>query len=542
MPDPNTTVPAGNTGNLIMNMLFGQQNDPAQQMSDWANTQQARNRVAIGTDLQGNLLPSPAPGTPPGVGSGQITGAPQDPTAAMAAVQQTGVLPPGQTPNATKSDQSLGSMIIALQRRDEAAAGLQQSLALAGAAISRPENRERAFRALSPGAPINAMGLGQGLMNLASQQQGQDRMNAIGQMIMDPQRGPALAASLNIGSWDQLKAAFQADPASIGKMIQDYNQQTQPVKGVEQITNLQGKLKASGANDSEVNLLTPSLIAAVGPDFAQKAIQDAGSYRASHNGQPAPWVGPNGVNVAAYDQWSSTQRAIKANQIDTASTAASSLASTNTLRQKLSDLRNDADLTRVLSLPSDTAEKVAFQAALDDQSNDWKKNVATVVLTDPGAMRVLSELKEINGKEYRGAIESILGHGLRPSQTEVTAVRSGFGQTNRVLNFGSMKDYQAQAIDPLLTYVDEAQAKLYGDRGDIENAPDRVKPFFDPSYLTGGSMHLDDGKAPLDWEKNVNKPMPPELAAAAQARMEKEPKNAFAIRDQLRRQGYRVEF
>jgi hypothetical protein len=32
------------------------------------------------------------------------------------------------------------------------------------------------------------------------------------------------------------------------------------------------------------------------------------------------------------------------------------------------------------------------------------------------------------------------------------------------------------------------------------------------------------------------------LAAAAQARMEKEPKNAFAIRDQLRRQGYRVEF
>jgi hypothetical protein len=525
-------------GNFLLNGIWG--DNPRQDVANWADENLLRNRTAVGLDVNGNLLPAPAPGTAPGVGSGQITGPPQDPTAAMA--QVSGMMKPGQEPNNLKTPHSLGALLMAMSGREEAAAGLQQSLALAGAAISRPENRERSFRALSPGAPTNAMGLGQQLMAMSSQTQGQDRMNAIGQMIMDPQRGPALATSLNFGSWEQLKAAFQADPANIGKIVMDYNQQTQPVKSLEQVTNLQGKLKASGANDREVNLLTPSLIAAVGPDFAQKAIQDAGSYSASHGGKAAPWVGPDGVNVAAYDQWSSTQRAIKANQIDTASTAASSLASTNTLRQKLSDLRNDSDLTRVLSLPPDTAEKVAFQAALDDQSNDWKKNVATVVLTDPGAMRVLSELKEINGKEYRGAIESILGHGLRPSQTEVTAVRSGFGQTNRVLNFGSMKDYQAQAIDPLLSYVDEAQAKLYGDRGDIENAPDRVKPFFDPSYLTGGSMHLDDGKAPLDWEKGINKPMPPELAAAAQARMEKEPKNAFAIRDQLRRQGYRVEF
>ena len=140
---PDNTVPAGNLGNAALNLIFGQQNDPAQQMADWANAQQARNRVAAGMDLQGNVLPAPQPGAQPGVGSGQITGPPQDPTAAMAAVQQTGTLPPSQTPNAYKSDQSLGSMIIALQRRQEAAAGLQQSIGLGLSAI-RPAREPRA--------------------------------------------------------------------------------------------------------------------------------------------------------------------------------------------------------------------------------------------------------------------------------------------------------------------------------------------------------------------------------------------------------------
>jgi hypothetical protein len=538
MPDANTPQPAGNLGNFLLNGIWG--DNPRQDVANWADENLLRNRTAVGLDVNGNLLPAPAPGTAPGVGSGQITGPPQDPTAAMA--QVSGMMKPGQEPNNLKTPHSLGALLMAMSGREEAAAGLQQSLALAGAAISRPENRERSFKALSPGAPTNAMGLGQQLMAMSSQTQGQDRMNAIGQMIMDPQRGPALATSLNFGSWEQLKAAFQADPANIGKIVMDYNQQTQPVKSLQQVTNLQGKLKASGANDSEVNLLTPSLIAAVGPDFAQKAIQDAGSYRASHGGKAAPWVGPDGVNVAAYDQWSSTQRAIKANQVDTASTAAGQLASTNTLRQKLSDLTNNADLKRIISLPGDSIEKTAFQAALEYNGDDWKRYAITQGLTDPGAMQVLSELKEINGKEYRGAIESILGHGMRPSTQEVTAVRSGFGQTNRVGYFGNMDDFKAQAIDPLLSYVDEAQAKLYGDRGDIENAPERVRSFFDPAYLHGGTMHLDDGSTPLDWEKEVNKPLPAADAKYWEDQVRKQPQNAFHIRDQLRRQGYRVEF
>ena len=113
----------------------------------------------------------------------------------MAAVQQTGALPPSQTPNAYKSDQSLGSMIIALQRRQEAARGLQQSLGLGCRRFRRPENRERVFRTFTPGPQADPTRLGNSLMALSMQQQGNDRGNALGQQIFDPQRGPQLASS-----------------------------------------------------------------------------------------------------------------------------------------------------------------------------------------------------------------------------------------------------------------------------------------------------------------------------------------------------------
>ena len=40
----------------------------------------------------------------------------------------------------------------------------------------------------------------------------------------------------------------------------------------------------------------------------------------------------------------------------------------------------------------------------------------------------------------------------------------------------------------------------------------------------------------------MHRPVPPDVAAAAQAAITKQPKNGFAIRDGLRRQGYDVDF
>ena len=136
-------------GNAILNLIYGQQNDPAQQMSDWANTQQARNRVAGGMDLQGNILPARltprraarrrlgpdhwrAPGSDGGDGSRR---------------SRLGYLPqmPGAECDQNAAEHGFDGS-VALQRQQEAAAGLQQSIGLGMSAFARPENRERVFK------------------------------------------------------------------------------------------------------------------------------------------------------------------------------------------------------------------------------------------------------------------------------------------------------------------------------------------------------------------------------------------------------------
>jgi hypothetical protein len=167
-----------------------------------------------------------------------------------------------------------------------------------------------------------------------------------------------------------------------------------------------------------------------------------------------------------------------------------------------------------------------------------------VLIKDPQAMQAISELKEVNGQEYTSALHSLLGHGLRPSQTEVGAVREGFGQTKNVNLFGgpnALKDYTAQAINPWLTRLDEAQAEGYGSSGQLQNAPERLRPFIDKTYLTGGKMHFDGGSAPQPWESQIHKPLSPEQQATLANQIKTEPGNAFYYRDKLRRQGFDVD-
>ena len=153
---------------------------------------------------------------------------------------------------------------------------------------------------------------------------------------------------------------------------------------------------------------------------------------------------------------------------------------------------------------------------------------------------MLSDLKEATGQEYTGALDSILRHGLRPTAQEIAQVRAGYGQTPNILNFSSLKDYNAQAIDPMLTRMDQASAKAHGDAGQIDNAPDYVKPFINPIYLHGGKYHLDDGTAAPAWEKNVNKPMSDQDVQDAKAAIKQNPANTWHIVDGIRRKGYDV--
>ena len=518
-------------GNTLLNLISG--TDPEQSIADYSDQQQAQNRAALGEDPYGNVLPAPAQGSAPGVGSGQIVAPPASPP--------PGTLPGNQEPNLTKTPQSWGHLLMDLQRRNEASQGLNQSIGLGFAAFAQPRDRQMVSQVFNVDQPdptkiINTQ------MNASSLQQGQDRTNALGQQIMDPTAGPAMANRLNI-SWDELKARYRADPQGVGNMVQSFATPTDQMRNLQQITAWQNQMKAKGASPADLNLLTPALVASVGPDFAQKAIGDAITYRSTHGGKDAPWVGPGGVNVQAYNQWSKDQGAISDAQTTAAGNLSSSLQTTDTLRQKLMGLQNNPGLQKILAAPNDSPLKQAAWNAINDPDPNWQKNIVQAVLVnDPQALQAISELKEINGQEYTSAIHSLLGHGLRPSQTEVGAVREGFGQTKNINLFGNIQDYNAQAIAPLLTRLDEAQAEGYGASGQIQNAPERLRPFIDKTYLTGGRMHLDDGAAPQAWESQIHKQMPGDLAAAAQAKIAKEPRNAFAIRDGLRRQGYDVDF
>jgi hypothetical protein len=214
-------------GQTLLTMLG--QGDPEQAISDYSNQELVRNRATAGEDPQGNLLPAPAPGSPTAVGAGALT-----PDAASIASQQSGILPANQESNATKTPESWGSLLMRLQRSNEQSQGLNQSIGMGFAAFAQPRDREMASKMFNVDQPdptklINAQ------MNASSLQQGQDRTNALGQLVNDPTRGPALAARLNI-SWDELRGRFQADPQGVGNMIQSFAAPTDPMKNIQQMT------------------------------------------------------------------------------------------------------------------------------------------------------------------------------------------------------------------------------------------------------------------------------------------------------------------
>jgi hypothetical protein len=113
------------------------------------------------------------------------------------------------------------------------------------------------------------------------------------------------------------------------------------------------------------------------------------------------------------------------------------------------------------------------------------------------------------------------------------------GQTKNIFNFNSMKDYKVQAIDPMLSRIDEIEADGYGAANAFKSIPDRLKPFVNPIYLPGGNLNQ-SGSGAEGWANTVNRPMPQSEIDAAKAAIAKVPGNAFHVRDFYRRRGYDV--
>ena len=342
-----------------MSNIFGWANaltggvDPYQEERDYADNAQKKNRTALGLDANGNPLPpQPDPNQPA-----------QSAAAGQAAA--SGVMPPAQQPNATKTDPSLGHILVDLQQYQEREQGFEQALGGIGAAVSQPRNRElvRGLFNTTPPDPIKSV---QAQMDLAGQQQSQDRMNSLGLMINDnspagQKRLQDLATSLNMASPDQLKAAYAANPQAVSQMITQTQQPTPAVANISQIERYIGGVKANkpGTSPEALQLIRNAMLAgAAGPD-AEKAVGDAMAYRSSHNGKNAPWVTGNGVDIQKYNQFTADQKTLSDTQATAGSTLAGNVARTEMLRQKVSDLQTNPGLNKILSLPNDSPMKIA---------------------------------------------------------------------------------------------------------------------------------------------------------------------------------------
>jgi hypothetical protein len=466
-------------GNFLLNGIWG--DNPRQDVANWADENLLRNRTAVGLDVNGNLLPAPAPGTAPGVGSGQITGPPQDPTAAMA--QVSGMMKPGQEPNNLKTPHSLGALLMAMSGREEAAAGLQQSLALAGAAISRPENRERSFKTLSPaGPPTNAMGLGQQLMSLSSQTQGQDRMNAIGQMIMDPQRGPALAGGLGV-TWEELKARFQADPAGVGAMVQNYNAPTPDIANLRQIQRMQG----AGTSNPTLNDTAASIVGKIGGQQAMDMAQK--KWRDEHPGEPDSNMKWKTNDPASYAQYIANQEELNKSVATAAETHGHNIGMVTDMNNRIESVQKDPELKTLLNEPG--LKKTVAKSLINDSTltptNILAQSLPAGISFSPGEMRVIDNLRQLKGGQYANALHAL---GLsRPSEREIEGINSGLGQiTNLDLDYNT---YKEQGLGQMGDMVKTMMGNSYGASQNFKDMPDYLKTYVDPQYVAGGTRALE---------------------------------------------------
>ena len=258
---------------------LGQAN-PYDEARDYQARQNAANNAAL-PNPDGSTTPVPAQPGAPGPNGGPVgppgpNGAP-GPTPAQ-------TQSPGSTPNALKTPEDLGSIMLDLQQYNERNQGFNQALGQGFAAFSQPRDRQMVSQMFNTdlGLP-DPTKIGQFLLSANSQQQGQNRMNQLGQMISGPQ-GDAIAQQLNMGSAAQLRAAFLANPEAVANMIETTQHPTAGVANLDQITRYVNNLAANDKTKTPevLQMIRNAMIAGLaGPD-AEKAVGDADGLQAEN--------------------------------------------------------------------------------------------------------------------------------------------------------------------------------------------------------------------------------------------------------------------
>lgn len=440
----------------VLSGALGQAN-PYDEARTWADEAQRRNRAAVGLDANGNPLPAgpaapaaPDPNNP--VNNGQ--------SVAMGQALASGVQQPGQQPNATKTDPSLGHILMDMTQYQQREQGFNQAMGAGFAAVSQPRDREWVSKIFNVNEP-DATKLIQQTQDLASQQQGQDRMNSIGAMLSGPQ-GLQIANALNMpGSTPAekiaaLQAAYRADPQSISKMITSMQAPTDDLKNIEQLTTLLSS--KPGFNQSDLESIKKAVFSKIGGPQAEQMISDQIAFRQKFGHDPS-WKD----NPDAYKSYIAQQGA-RTEAMNIRSTSENKV---NELEYKIGRIRNDK------ALPGLMKRLVPGQGILSLVGyNDAERNL-------------LQEIKQATSDEYvRGLADP--GLGTRKTQQEMQYVGQSLGG---VLNASNINyDDYITGLEHLKDQLYETHADIYGQSGDLRGLDSKYHGFVNDVYRPGGAL------------------------------------------------------
>jgi hypothetical protein len=452
-------------GDSLFNLF---QPDPEQAIGQWSDEQQRKNRAAIGLDANGNPLPAP-----PDAGD-----------QAVAQANAASTLAPSQEPNATKTPVSLGHLLMNLQQRNEADQGLNQSLGMGFAAFAQPRDREMVSRMFNQQQPdVNQIGMTQ--MNLAGQQQGQDRMNALGAMVRGDQ-GKAIAQRLNI-SQAELIARYQADPQGVGNMIQSFAAPTDQMRNLQQIQTYQAQFKAAhpDASQTELDSIAKAITAGIGGPAAEQMIADQRAFAEKFGHDPTWKDNPDG-----YKSYLAQQGA-----------RAEALNIRSTSEDKVSDLEGKVD-----SIKNDPALPGLMKRLTPGTG------ILSLVGYNDAERNLLQKIKQATSDEYvRGLSDP--GLGTRKTQQEMTYVGQSLGGVLNASNL-NVDDYKA-GLGRLQDQLYRTHADIYGQSGNFKGLDSKYAGYVNDVYRPGGALNEGvegaPARMPLDdeakqfWQTNVAK-------------------------------------
>ena len=509
--------------------------DVRDDIADYQAQQLARNRAGIGLDPNGNPLPpggpAPAGGPPAGpAGPPLVPGAPGSANAPAPIQMQD----PSQTPNATKTPQDLGTLMMRLGQQEERNQGFNQALGLGFAAFAQPRDREMVSKVFNTNLQ-DPNALGKTIMDANNQQAGTDQANAVRAMV-NGTGGQAIADALHM-DLGALRTMMVTDSGAAGKIAAALGIPTDAIKNIYDLQ----RMKGSGAGGSTINDLTKAVTSNVGGPENAPMLQAQEAWRndPKNLGKPdsaMPW---HAGDLSSYRQFVSNEAAKE----DTRGKAADALPKAEdiagSLYQKISNLKDSPAFQNFLKNGTQAQRALAKQilAHPDGSLSNLSKIAGVGFGADtPQIVAALSDLREITGKQYQEALHSI---GVsRFSTQEVESVNKGMGQLGDISMPADA--YNDQAIGQLLTSLKKVRANNYAATGNMNTMPTFLRPYVNKTYLPKGELYK-EGSGADAWAEEAHKPLPAATLKWAKDQVKADPRLRPGLMDHLQSQGYDVE-